>query len=181
MTQAKPMTLLLIEDDAAECTKFADCADSRKDITFAGMTSSSDEGIQLLKEHKPDGIILDLFLYDGKGSGLQFLADLMEDYLEPRPIIVVTTHIPPNLVHTQALNAGVDFIHFKGQSDYSPEMVIKTLLFLWNTMPNPKRSLQSAETDEERNNRIMAMIDEELSLISSGLIPRRLRRNFFSS
>ncbi|MCL1806607.1 MAG: response regulator [Oscillospiraceae bacterium] len=101
MTKNKPMTLLLIEDDATERNKFTDCANNRTDISFIGMTGSSDEGLQLVKEHKPKGVILDLLLYDGMGSGLQFLTELKKEYLEPRPIIVVTTHIPPNLVYTQ--------------------------------------------------------------------------------
>ena len=165
MPKAEPMTLLLIEDDAAECKKFADCANNGTDITFVGMTGSSDEGVQFLKDYTPEGVILDLFLHDGKGSGLQFLADLTKEYLEPRPIIVVTTHIPPNLVYTQALNAGVDFIHFKGQSDYTPEMVINTMLFLRKSRPAARRAGQPSETPEERNSRILKIIDIELNLI----------------
>jgi DNA-binding response OmpR family regulator len=165
MTKTEPMTLLLIEDDAAERSKFTDHASNRADITFVGMTSSSDEGVQLVKEHMPEGVILDLLLYDGQGSGLQFLTDLMEEYLEPRPIIVVTTHIPPNMVYTQALNAGVDYIHFKGQADYSPEMVINTMLFLRKSMSATRRADQCSETPEERNNRIFDIIDKELNLV----------------
>jgi DNA-binding NarL/FixJ family response regulator len=165
MTKPEPMTLLLIEDDVGERNSFTDYANNRTDITFIGMTDSSDVGVQLVKEHRPEGVILDLFLHDGKGSGLQFLTDLMEEYLEPRPIIVVTTHIPPNLVYTQALNAGVDFIHFKGQSDYSSEMVINTLLFLRKSMPTIRRTDQPLETSEERDSRIANIIDTELNLI----------------
>jgi CheY-like chemotaxis protein len=164
MKITEPMTLLLVEDDAAERDKFTGHASSRTDITFVGMTGSGDEGVQLVKGHKPEGVVLDLFLFDGKGSGLQFLTDLMEEHLEPRPIIVVTTHIPPNLVYTQALNAGVDYIHFKGQADYSPEMVINTLLFLRKSKPAARRT-QSPETPEERENRIYSIIDEEYDLI----------------
>ncbi|MCL1806601.1 MAG: response regulator [Oscillospiraceae bacterium] len=162
MENTAPMTLLLIEDDVAERNRFADYANSRADVTFIGTTSSSDEGVQLVKKHNPEGVILDLLLFDGKGSGLQFLTDLTDEYLEPRPILVVTTHIPPNLVYDQALNAGVDYIHFKGQSDYSPEMVINTMLFLRKSKPTMR---QSSETPEERDNRIFMMIDTELDLI----------------
>jgi len=163
MTKNEPMTLLLIEDDAIERNKFTDYANNGTDISFVGMTGSSDEGVQLVKEYKPDGVILDLLLHDGKGSGLQFLTDLSEEYLEPQPIIVVTTYIPPNLVYTQALNAGVDFIHFKGQADYSPEMVINSLLFLRKSMTVNRSAV--TETPEERNNRILNIIDTEMNLI----------------
>jgi DNA-binding NarL/FixJ family response regulator len=165
MTKPEPMTLLLIEDDAAERSRFTDHANNRADITFVGMTGSSDEGVQLVEEHKPEGVILDMFLFDGKGSGLQFLTDLMKEYLEPRPIIVVTTHIPPNMVYTQALNAGVDYIHFKGQVDYSPEMVINTMLFLRKSMPANRHANQCSKTPEERSRRIYDIIDKELNLV----------------
>ena len=58
MSQDKPMALLLIEDDIAECIKFKDCANRRSDITFVGMTASSIEGISLVKSHMPEGVIL---------------------------------------------------------------------------------------------------------------------------
>ena len=178
MTNTAPMTLLLIEDDAAERSKIAEHSSNRSDITFVGITGSSDEGVQLVKEHKPEGVILDLLLFDGKGSGLQFLAGLAEEYLEPRPIIVVTTHIPPNLVYDQAFNAGVDYIHFKGQSDYSPEMVLNTMLFLRKPKSPILRTDQSSETPEERSSRILRLIDTELDLIG---IRRRYKGHTYLS
>lgn len=174
MNESKPMPLLLIEDDVAECIKFKNCANNRTDITFVGMTGSSIEGIQFVKTRMPEGVILDLELHKGKGSGLQFLADLKAANMKLRPIVVVTTNSPSNVVYNHVHDIGADLIFYKRQADYSPDMVVNTLLALRKSLHTVRcddvpGDLQTIESPEERCVRINERIDTELDLVGIGV------------
>ena len=174
MNIEKPMPLLLIEDDVTECIKFKDCADNRTDITFVAMTGSASEGLKFVQSLLPEGIILDLELHKGTGSGLQFLYDLKELNMKLRPIIIVTTNSPSQVVYNHVRDFGVDLIFYKKQTDYSAEMVINTMIALrksWYAVQHSDlpEDLQTIESPEERRNRILERIDTELDLIGVGV------------
>lgn len=174
MGHEKPMPILLIEDDVSECIKFKNCANQRTDITFVGMTGSSVEGLNCVKTRLPEGIILDLELNQGKGSGLQFLSDLKDVDLALRPIIVVTTNSPSEIVYNHVHDNGAAFVFYKRKSDYSQDMVLNHLLVLRKSLyamngelPDDLRTLESPE---ERRARITRRIDTELHLV--GISPK---------
>ena len=172
MNQAKPLSLVLIEDDLAECVKFKDCVNRRGDAVFVGMTSSSFEGINLVKNYLPEGVVLDLELHKGSGSGLQFLESISATKLGLRPIIVVTTNTTSNVVYNTAHVSGADMIFYKGQAGYSVDMVINTLQALRKSLQcaQPQQGMlpgdiQSIETPAELKTRLTDRIDTELDLI----------------
>jgi DNA-binding NarL/FixJ family response regulator len=170
MNKNKPMPLLLIEDDMAECRKFKNCADARTDVIFVGMTGSSDEGLQLVKDCLPEGVILDLELSKGKGDGLQFLSDLKEAKLGLRPIVVVTTNIQSEIMHDILHNDEVSFVFCKRQTGYNPERVINIILSLRQSLPSAQRGemysdLQTIESPDEFRSRLNTRIDNELSQV----------------
>lgn len=175
MANDKPMPLLLVEDDVSTCRKFLDCSRHRNDISFVGMTGYSDEGIRFVKDRLPEGIILDLELNWGRGSGLEFLKELNASGLAFRPIVVVTTRNRSELVHESLHEYGVEWVFCKKQQDYSPEMVINHLLSLRPFLHSVDRSglpsdLRTMETPEELRIRVMQRIDAELNVI--GISPR---------
>lgn len=174
MNNIKPMPLLLLEDDVAECIKFKDCANKRTDVTFIGMTSSSFEALEYVKTRLPEGIILDLELHRGKGSGLHFLEALNEANISLRPLIVVTTNSPSSVVYNHVHTVGADLVFYKRQADYSPEMVINTLLTLRKSLHSVQRDdmpndMQTIESPEERRIRVIERINTELDLIGIGV------------
>ena len=72
----KPMKLLLIEDDKNECNKFIEISNKRNDVEFVGITDSDIEGLKYVKRYMPEGIVLDLELNNGQGSGFEFLKEI---------------------------------------------------------------------------------------------------------
>lgn len=74
----KPMTLLLIEDNEFEVNSFKEYLKNINDAQLIKYTNSSYDGIEYVKTYMPEGIILDLELHNGEGSGIKFLEELQE-------------------------------------------------------------------------------------------------------
>lgn len=167
MDQGKPMKIVIIEDDVAACREFIECANRRTDFVIAGMTGSSDEGLEFVKNRLPDGIVLDLELTWGQGSGFEFLDHLQKCELSVRPILVITTQNRSLDIQKQIhAEYGVDFIFSKFQADYSAEMVINHLLKFYSFLSQRRGTnpvLQSLETPEELQNRVRQRIKAELN------------------
>jgi ActR/RegA family two-component response regulator len=176
---AEPMRLLLIEDEITDALKYTDCAKRRADIKFVGMTDSSEDGLRMVKNKLPEGVILDLQLVKGKGSGLQFLETLNETDLTLRPFVVVTTSNVSDAVYALAVELGADFFFGKTQQGFNEDLVVDTLISLRKVM-NAKqkkkpmdipiqgdlgKARDMVESPDDRRNRIYHRIDLELDLV----------------
>jgi len=166
MRNENPMKIVLIEDDAAACKKFIECANRRRDIYFVGITDSSDEGLSYVKDKLPEAVILDLELNWGSGSGMDFLKKFSKMSFSLRPIVVVTTRNRSEMVQNQLHAYGVEWIFCKEQSTYSPDMVVEQLLDLRPFLHKKEHGgpdIRTIETPEEMCKRIMARIGAELN------------------
>ena len=130
----KPMTLLLIEDNEFEVNSFKEYLKNINDAQLIKYTNSSYDGIEYAKTYMPEGIILDLELHNGEGSGIKFLEELQELNLDFKPLIVITTNVSSDIVYDHIRKLGADFIFYKKQSDYAPEIVINSMLALRETL-----------------------------------------------
>ena len=158
------MKLLLIEDDINECNIYKEIEKSRKDIKFVAITNSNIEGIKYFKERMPEGIILDLELNKGTGTGFDFLEEINKLKLKSRPKIIVTTNICSESVYDFLHKNNVDFIFYKKQDNYSQEKVINTMLLLQGYSNNTVKELK-VENEETEIDKISEKINEELDLI----------------
>lgn len=165
----RPMSLLLIEDDEFECKNFKDYVETLENVKLIGITNSSDEGIEYFKTHVPEAIILDIELHKGQGSGIDFIEKIKKYINGFRPIIVVTTNASSNILYDKLHEEGIDLIFYKKQKDYSPKLVISSLLSLRKTLYKFNISNSNdavfTETIADRENKISNKIDSELDLI----------------
>ena len=109
----KPMTLLLIEDNEFEVNSFKEYLKNINDAQLIKYTNSSYDGIEYAKTYMPEGIILDLELHNGEGSGIKFLEELQELNLDFKPLIVITTNVSSDIVYDHIRKLGADFIFYK--------------------------------------------------------------------
>lgn len=166
MSDKRPMTLLLIEDNENEVNSFRECINSRNDVKLIKYTNSSYEGVESVKTYMPEGIILDLELHKGEGSGLNFLEEIQNLDLDFKPLIVVTTNVSSDIIYSHIRNLGADFIFYKKQNDYSPEIVINSIVSLRDLVySNKSNKKPTTETPKEYENRIKEKINVELNLI----------------
>ena len=93
------MKLLLVEDDVNTCEIFKKIERAKSEIKFIAITNSEVEALNCVKNNMPDGIILDLELTNGKGSGFGFLKELRKIKLKILPKIIVTTNICTDSVY----------------------------------------------------------------------------------
>jgi DNA-binding NarL/FixJ family response regulator len=172
--ETKPMRLLLIEDDVGEALRLTECANCRTDVRFIGITDSCEEGIKLVKSRLPEGVILDLQLVAGKGTGLRFMELLNEaaEELTVYPIVVVTSSNQSKKVFRRIEELGADWFFCKTAEGYDVNVVLDTLLSLRPALhtatskPVSQGDVRSViETPDERRNRIYKRVDIELDLI----------------
>lgn len=167
MSREKPMPILLIEDDEYEINSFKEVIQARDDVKLVQYTNSSYVGLEYVKKYIPEGIILDLELHQGEGSGLDFLENIKRSNLDFKPLIVVITNVFSEIIYNYIHALGVDFIFYKKQSDYNPEIIINSMVSLRETLYSNKINTikTTTETPIEYEERIKEKINSELDLI----------------
>jgi response regulator RpfG family c-di-GMP phosphodiesterase len=181
--KSRPMRLLLVEDDHDDVSKFTECVKKRKDVQIIGITNSSDEAMKIIKSRLPEGIILNLQLVRGKGTGIRLLEFLKNTELTIRPIVVVTTSNQSQRVYRSVEAMGADFYFNKTTEGYDETVVLDTLVFLrpyieldGKRSPREGNVRDMVESPEELRDRVYRRIDLELDLV--GLRTRLKGRDY---
>ena len=169
MKKDRPMSILLIEDDEYEVSNFEKHMNCREDAKLVKFTNSSYEGLEYVKKYQPEGIIVDLELHNGEGSGLNYLEEIQKLKLDFKPVIVVTTNVSSDTMYDHIHKLKVDFIFYKKQTGYGPEMVINSMVTLRENLYRDKSNITinktTTETPIEKEERIKEKINSELDLI----------------
>lgn len=176
MCKDKPISVLLVEDDKTDCINMQNYINSRDDVKLVSTVNSPQDAIKAIKTYLPDAIILDIELNKGEGSGLEVINTINTLNLRVKPIIIVTTNISSKTVYTYAHENGADMVFHKLKDDYSPELVIRNIILLYQTMSSMKISNDKTEESIiDRRNRLSDRINRELDLIgiSSHLAGRK--------
>jgi len=168
-----PMRLLLVEDDEEEQKLFYEAANNRDDVIFTGVTDSEEEGLKILTANQPDGVILDLELHGGTGSGISFLEKINKTGKQPSPVIIVTTNVASKLVYNRLRDIGADFIYFKRQKGYSHGMVLNTMASLArytaaNNFCAAQIQINMPASADNKTEKLADMVNAELDLIGMG-------------
>jgi len=165
--EAKPMSILLVEDDINECQIYKAITKRRNDVELVAVTNSSTKAIEYLLSEKPDAIILDLELTDGEGSGFDFIESLKKQTIKKFPKIVVTTNVHSDSVYDFCHKNKIDFIFYKKQQNYSQENIINTLLLL-RDYETTTTKVDIGLDEKEEEEKILFKINKELDLIGIG-------------
>lgn len=165
--EAKPMRILIIEDDEKDCNDLIQCVKERNDIEIVAMTDSDIEGLKYTKLKHPDGIILDIELNNsntGNMDSLNFMNRLKELNLHYEPVVIVTTHINSKRTYEILHRSGVDLILYKDQPKYSPNYVFNNFINLRATNGETTH-ITTKEKEDDEDSRISELIYRELDLI----------------
>ena len=168
----KILSILLIEDDKTECLKFEKCIKTRNDVKLIATTDSDIEGLELIKKHMPDVIILDIELHNGSGNANSFnlIEELQKIKFSKKPKIIVNTVVSSNTVYDYLRDKGVDLISYKRQQNYSIENLINTIVLLSGYSEDKSFTGNiTIEDSKENEEKISSIINDELNLIGIGL------------
>ena len=164
---AKPMRILIVEDDINDCNNFINSIKKRDDFELVAVTDSDIEALKYVRLKHPEGIVLDLELNNSKSgntNSLEFLSNLKKLKLNYEPIVIVTTHVYSKRTYEILHREGVDLILYKDHPKYSCDNVLNNFLMYRNVSSDNQPKTISEEI-EDNENKISDLINHELDLI----------------
>lgn len=171
---AKPLSVLLVEDDAYTCREIIRYIDELDDIVLVDVTNNSTKAEKIIRDSLPEAIILDLELHYGSGSGLSLLQALQQDMPPRMPYVLVTTNNSSAITYEAVRQSGADYIFSKHQVDYSAKSAVDFLRTLKNVIQNNNANSARAASIEEsplqKSKRLSRRICAELDRI--GISPK---------
>lgn len=169
ITQQAILRILLVEDDSDACDEIENYIDTCNDVSLIGITNHSAEALQMVCQHLPDAVILDLELHRGGGNGLLFLQELSKMELPLRPYILITTNNSSTITYETARNFGADFIMSKHESAYSGQYAIEFLRTIHATLLVSRKQagshIPNPPSPEEKQRKLIKRINRELDLV----------------
>lgn len=173
----RPLSVLIVEDEAEEREAFENCFEDYEGLRVAGSTGDEREAMELVAATLPDVLILDLALEQGSGGGISLLKRLQEaDAPTHRPYILVTTNNDGLLTSEIARDYGADYIQSKHQRDYSPRFVADFLLAAKPSIQSRMLARAAVVSPKARQKRLTAAISDELDKV--GISPKMLGRRY---
>ena len=166
--EAKPMKILIIEDDINDCNNFINCVKNRNDVEIVAITDSDIDGLRYAKTLRPEGIVLDLELNNsssGNVDSLHFVTDLQALNLEYMPIVIVTTHVNSKRTYDILHRKGVDFILYKDHPKYSANLVLNHFISMRQAENVQSTQKNVEEVLKDRKSKISSCINKELELV----------------
>lgn len=166
--EAKPMKILIIEDDINDCNNFINCVKNRNDVEIVAITDSDIDGLRYAKTLRPEGIVLDLELNNsssGNVDSLDFVTNLQALNLEYMPIVIVTTHVNSKRTYDILHREGVDFILYKDHPNYSANLVLNHFISMRQAENVQSTQKNVEEVLKDRKSKISSCINKELELV----------------
>lgn len=85
----RPLSVLLVEDDANTCREIIQYMHDLDDMTLIDVTNNSAKAEEIIRDSLPDAVILDLELHKGSGSGLSLLQALQQNTPAQMPYVYI--------------------------------------------------------------------------------------------
>lgn len=147
--------VLIVEDDAFLCSLLAEILRGRGFVTWEATTAT--EAMDLIDEHDPDALIVDLDLGHGP-SGLDVIGALGERIGEFGVLVLTNYQSPAALVPGAKLPAAVGYLLKRKISD--PDEVVAALEGVLSDTPSNKIDHQAAVPEE-----LSALTTSQLELL----------------
>ena len=72
------LSVLIVEDEPLICQAYREYANRLDDVFLVSVTDDATKACELIQDHLPQAIILDLELQNGSGSGLDVLQNMVQ-------------------------------------------------------------------------------------------------------
>ncbi|MBW9170744.1 sporulation transcription factor Spo0A [Clostridium estertheticum] len=160
----EPRISVLIADDNKEfCNILNDYLLSQRDIMVTGIAKDGIEALKLIKERKPDLVVLDIIMPHLDGLGVLERLGSMD--LNPIPKIIVLSAVGQDKITQRAIALGADYYVVK---PFDMEVFTKRIRQMFNNTissdNSSKKSISFIDTTEARKNNRNEPMDLEAEI-----------------
>lgn len=128
--KGEKISILIADDNKDFCTILSDYLATQDDINVVGVAKNGIEALDLIKEKKPDVLILDIIMPHLDGLGV--LEKLHSSDLEKFPKVIILSAVGQDKITQRAINLGADYYVVK---PFDFEIFIKRIRQVTGTTP----------------------------------------------
>jgi len=117
--------VIIVDDSAAVRERLVIMISDLPGLEVSGQAENAQEGIRLIRELKPDVVLLDIRMPEG--SGFDVLA-CIRNGLQPKPCVIVLTNYPYPQYQKKCLENGADYFLDKSSEFEKIVEILQTLI-----------------------------------------------------
>ena len=133
------ITVLIADDNPEFAMTLASYLRKENDMDIVGMVRDGEEAYELIKELKPDVVLLDIIMPHLDGLGV--LEKLNENQIDKMPICIILSAVGQDKITQRAINLGAQYYVVK---PFEIKLLIKRIREIKNYQPEKQKN-QSAE------------------------------------
>ncbi|MCB2288448.1 sporulation transcription factor Spo0A [Clostridium sp. CS001] len=172
------ISVLIADDNKEFCNILNDYLLSQRDIVVTGIAKDGIEALKLIKERKPDLVVLDIIMPHLDGLGVLERLGSMD--LDPIPKIIVLSAVGQDKITQRAITLGADYYVVK---PFDMDVFTKRIRQMFNntiSSDNSRRSIPFMDTDttepmKSNRNQPMDLEAEITSIIHEIGVPAHIK------
>lgn len=119
------MKVVIIDDSAAVRERLVIMISDLPGLEVSGQAEDVQEGIRLIRELKPDVVLLDIRMREGSGFNV---LKYIRNGIQPKPLVVVITNYPYPQYQKKCLENGADYFLDKSSEFEKIVGILQTLI-----------------------------------------------------
>lgn len=109
--QQRKINVIIVDDNKEFCSILDDYLSCQEDIEVKGIAKNGIEALNLIKEYKPDLVILDIIMPQLDGLGV--LENIDSSNLNPAPKVIVLSAVGQDKITQRAISLGAEYYVIK--------------------------------------------------------------------
>lgn len=128
------ITVLIADDNPEFAMTLASYLRKENDMDIVGMVKDGEEAYELIKELKPDVVLLDIIMPHLDGLGV--LEKLNENQIDKMPICIILSAVGQDKITQRAINLGAQYYVVK---PFEIKLLIKRIREIKNYQPEKQK------------------------------------------
>ena len=129
------ITVLIADDNPEFAMTLASYLRKENDMDIVGMVKDGEEAYELIKELKPDVVLLDIIMPHLDGLGV--LEKLNENQIDKMPICIILSAVGQDKITQRAINLGAQYYVVK---PFEIKLLIKRMREIKNYQPEKQKN-----------------------------------------
>lgn len=134
------ITVLIADDNPEFAMTLASYLRKENDMDIVGMVKDGEEAYELIKELKPDVVLLDIIMPHLDGLGV--LEKLNENQIDKMPICIILSAVGQDKITQRAINLGAQYYVVK---PFEIKLLIKRIREIKNYQPEKQKIISLAK------------------------------------